>query len=95
MANILETMVLLFFGISWPMTLAKNWRVRSAQGMSLGFYCMITVGYLCGITAKLVSGNITYVLLVYVCNTLLVASNIPVYFRNRRVDRRDNPLSSQ
>ena len=78
--------MLVAFGISWPMTLVKNWRIRSAKGMSLGFYCMITLGYLCGIAAKFVGGEINYVLLVYLCNTVMVASNVAIYCRNRRLD---------
>ena len=86
MAALLEAMMLVAFGISWPMTLVKNWRIRSAKGMSLSFYCMITLGYLCGIAAKCVSGQINYVLIVYVCNTLMVSSNVAIYLRNRRFD---------
>ena len=79
--------MLIAFGISWPMTLVKNWRIRSAEGMSLGFYCMITLGYLCGIAAKFVGKEINYVLLVYLCNTIMVASNVAIYYRNRRFDK--------
>ena len=48
---------------------------------------LITLGYIAGIAAKLVSGQITYVLAVYVFNLVMVLGNLLVYFRNRRLDR--------
>ena len=43
---------------------------------------------LAGIAAKLVSGNISWVLAVYVVNLGCLALNWAVYFRNRRLDAR-------
>ena len=49
---------------------------------------MILFGYLCGIAAKILSGNINYVLVVYFLNLITVCLNLLVYFRNRGLDRR-------
>ena len=88
MAEILETIMLVCFGFSWPMSVIKNYRARSAKGMSLSFIVLITMGYITGIMAKLVSHNYSFVLIVYVINLIMVSSNLVIYARNLRLDRR-------
>lgn len=89
MAEILETVMLICFGISWPMSVYKNVKARTAKSMSLGFILMITGGYVCGIISKFCAHKINYVLAVYIINLCIVSINIPVYFRNRRLDKKN------
>lgn len=86
MNEILETIMLVCFGASWPISVAKNIKARSAKNMSLQFILLIIVGYLAGIGAKLLNGQITYVLIVYIVNLLFVSVNLAVYFINRKHD---------
>lgn len=74
------------FGISWPTSIIKSYRARTAKGKSLLFLCFIFFGYVCGIAAKILSGSITYVFAFYVLNLLMVGADIVLYFRNRRLD---------
>ena len=85
MQNILESMMLLCFGFSWPISVVNNYRSRTTRGMSLPFILLIIFGYICGITAKLISHNITYV--------LAVSTNLLVYFRNKQLDDARNATS--
>lgn len=87
MQHILETVMLICFGASWPLNVLKAWKARSAKGMSLPFLLLIITGYLAGIAAKLVGGQINYVLIAYVINLLMVSCNVLIYLRNRRMDR--------
>ncbi len=87
MAQILEAIMVVCFGISWPMSIIKSYRARSAKGKSLPFLIMIETGYVAGIASKLVSGNITYVFVFYVINLLMLAVEIALYFRNSRLDK--------
>ena len=87
MASILETVMLLCFGFSWPLNLIKAYRARTAKGTSLIFLILIETGYVAGSAAKIVSGSLNYVFVVYVLNFVLVGLNLIVYFRNRRLDR--------
>ena len=57
-ANILEVIMLLCFGASWPINLHKAVKARTAKGTSLPFFLLIELGYLCGIMAKVISDNI-------------------------------------
>ena len=96
MAQILETIMLVCFGLSWPMSVVKNVKARTAKGMSLPFILMITFGYVAGITAKILSHNINYVLIAYFINIIAVSVNIAVYFRNLRLDRqRENGAAKE
>ncbi|MBR3503935.1 MAG: hypothetical protein IKO07_06780 [Clostridia bacterium] len=91
MASILETTMMICFGLSWPINLMKAYRARTTKGTSLFFILLIQLGYTAGIAAKLVAGQINYVLAVYVFNFVMVLGNLIVYFRNRRLDgRREN-----
>ena len=87
MAYILETIMLICFGFSWPINLMKAYCARTAKGTSLTFLLLIELGYIAGIMAKIISGNINYVLAVYLLNFLLVALNLAVYARNVRLDK--------
>jgi uncharacterized membrane protein (DUF485 family) len=87
MTEILETVMLVCFGISWPLTVYRNIKSKTAKTMSLGFIVLIIVGYLAGITAKISSDNVGFVLAVYVINLIIVSVNLAVYFRNRHFDK--------
>ena len=86
MASVFETLMLVCFGLSWPFNLVKSIKAKSAKSMSLKFLLLIEFGYICGIAAKFISGNINYVLIVYFLNLAVVGANIIVYFINRKKD---------
>ena len=94
MSEILEAVMLIAFGASWPMNLVKSYKVRTTKGKSLGFLFCIVGGYLAGIVSKLINeaymANIStkwYVLFFYVLNAAMVSADIVMYFRNRRFDK--------
>lgn len=87
MSEILETIMMICFGFSWPINAVKAYRAGTAKSTSLLFLCLIFVGYIAGIGAKLVSGAINYVLIVYILNFCTVSANLVVYFINRSKDR--------
>ncbi len=89
MASILETVMLICFGCSWPLNLVKAYRARTAKGTSLPFILLIISGYIAGIFAKIISGQITYVLIAYIVNLLMVSTHLVVYFRNVALDKKN------
>ena len=94
MAQILESIMLLCFGCSWPVSVIRNIKAHTARSMSLGFILLIIAGYIAGIAAKLCTGSFTYVLAVYIFNLLAVSANLAVYFINRAQDRRTERINS-
>ena len=87
MAQVFEVLMLVCFGLSWPFNIIKSYRSRTARGKSVGFEVLILLGYLLGITGKFISGNITYVVVVYVLDILMVAADLILTIRNKFLDR--------
>lgn len=92
MGEILETVMLICFGISWPVSVYKNLKAKTAKSMSLGFIILIITGYLAGIAAKFYNGRLNYVLVVYIINLVMVSINLFVYFLNRNYDKKDGGI---
>ena len=88
MGSILETIMLVCFGFSWPLNVIKAYRAKTAKGTSLPFILLIITGYIAGISAKLISGQINYVLIAYILNLAIVSLNVIVYFRNVSLDKK-------
>ena len=86
MSCIFETLMLVCFGLSWPINVIKAYKARTAKATSFPFIILILVGYIAGITAKIVSDQINYVFVVYLINLAIVMLNILVYFRNVALD---------
>ena len=89
-APILETIMLVCFGFSWPMNLIKAYKARTAKSTSLPFILLIITGYIAGISAKITNGNLNYVLIAYLLNLAIVSLNLVVYFRNVALDKKAN-----
>ena len=88
MSEIFEIAMVCLFGASWPINVAKSYRVRTAKGKSIMFLMFIWIGYVCGIAAKLTAESFKwYVLMFYVINIIMVTADILLYFRNVRLDR--------
>ena len=88
MGSILETVMLVCFGFSWPLNVIKAHRAKTANGTSLPFILLIIAGYIAGISAKLITGQINYVLIAYILNLAIVSLNVVVYFRNVSLDKK-------
>jgi hypothetical protein len=95
MAEILETVMLICFGCSWPISVINNIKAHSAKNMSIGFILLILAGYVAGITAKLLTHNYSFVLIVYVLNLIIVGANVVVYFINKRQDKINDLINEQ
>jgi len=87
MSELFEALMIISFGISWPISISKSIKSKTAKGKSLFFLVLILLGYICGITGKLVSRNITYVFIFYVINFICVTIDLCLYFHNAKLDR--------
>ena len=95
MAEILEIIMIVSFGASWPLNLIKSYKARTTKGKSLAFLLLIFFGYIAGIASKLVNesymadfGNKWYVLCFYILNFLMVGADVCMYVRNYRLDKK-------
>lgn len=94
MAELLEVIMLLCFGASWPLNVIKSYKARTTRGKSLAFLCLILLGYIAGITSKLVNDSYIasfstkwYVLFFYVLNFIMVSADVGMYIRNYKLDK--------
>ena len=103
LSSIMETLMIILFGLSWPINISKAWKARTAKGTSLLFYFFIWLGYICAIIGKMalihyrvdIEGSASswqevvrwYVLFFYVLNTLMVTAGILIHIRNSRLDK--------
>ncbi|MBQ8514722.1 MAG: hypothetical protein IJ496_04935 [Ruminococcus sp.] len=87
MTTILEALMMICFGFSWPMNLVKNYQSRTAKSMSLPFILLLIAGYTAGISAKIMLGQMNWVLVIYLINLAMILANLCVYFRNRSLDK--------
>ena len=79
--------MLVLFGISWPFNIVKSVKSRTAKGKSMLFELCIFSGYIVGLAGKLVSGNITYVVVVYVLDLIMVTADLILTLRNLKLDK--------
>ena len=90
MSEILEIIMVLCFGASWPFNVMKAYRARTAKGKSLLFLLLIFFGYIAGIVAKLTADTFKwYVLFFYVLNLIMVGADLLLYVRNKRIDAKE------
>lgn len=94
MAELLEIVMIVSFGFSWPMNVIKSYKARSTKGKSLAFLLLIFFGYIAGITSKLINpvymaeiAQKWYVLFFYILNFLMVGADLCLYIRNRRLEK--------
>ena len=87
-AEILEILMVVCFGFSWPMNVMNSYKARTTKGKSLGFLIMICIGYVCGIASKIIGGSFKwYVMFFYVLNLCMVLLDVAMYARNYRLDQ--------
>lgn len=94
MSELLEIIMIVSFGASWPLNVLKSYKSRTAKGKSPGFLLLILFGYVAGIASKLVSPAYMssidqkwYVLFFYVLNFVMVFADLMIYIRNRHLDK--------
>ena len=91
-ALVLEVIMMVLFGFSWPFNVIKSYKARTAKGKSLQFLIIIIVGYIAGITGKILTFDAGewlkwLALSVYILNLTMVSADLVLYIRNTRLDR--------
>lgn len=95
MTDFLEVLMIICFGLSWPVSIYKSYTSRTAKGKSLLFEIFIWIGYVFGIIRKCIEmssglnfGWLFYLCLVfYILNIAEITIDILLYYRNVKLDR--------
>jgi len=78
--SIFEALMLLCFGLSWPVSIAKALRTKTVSGKSPLFMIIICIGYLSGILHKVLYA-LDWVILLYIANAMMVTIDLVLYYR--------------
>ena len=87
-AEILEAVMLICFGCSWPVNLRKSIISKSTKGKSLLFLMLIDIGYIAGMLSKILNsgfdwGTKWWIFALYALNFSMVLADIVIYFVNK------------
>lgn len=93
--NLLEALMILCFGLSWPISIRKSWVSRTAKGKSLFFEVFIWIGYIFGIANKFIQyfedPNRGFIFILawafYFLNITEITIDMILYFRNVKLDK--------
>jgi len=93
-AKILEIVMLVCFGCSWPLNVYKSLKTKSTKGKSLFFLILIDLGYVAGMIGKSVNEKFVwatdwYVFAFYVLNFSMVTFDLILYFINWRREKNE------
>ena len=95
MSEILEIVMILSFGASWPLNVIKSYKARTTKGKSLMFLLLIFFGYVAGIASKFLNeaymasfSEKWYVLFFYFLNITMVGIDLLLYIRNKNLDKK-------
>ena len=91
MVTVFESIMLVCFGISWPISVYKSATSKSTKGKSVLFTFAIIIGYIAGIIGKIIGGNVNYVLMLYLINLAFVSVDLALYFINKKRERIRKP----
>ena len=86
--QIFEFIMLACFGLSWPISVYKSIKSKSTQGKSIVFIIAIIIGYISGIIGKIVNHQLTYVLIIYCFNLIVVSVDLVLFFINRKNEKK-------
>ena len=77
--SIFETLMLLCFACSWPISIYKSLKTKFVLGKSPAFQAIIILGYVFGIIHKMVN-NLDFVTFLWILNMILVSVDLALYF---------------
>lgn len=85
--QIFEFIMLACFGLSWPISVYKSIRSGSTKGKSVVFIVAIILGYISGIIGKIVNHQVSYVVVLYCLNLIVVSIDLGLYFYNAKREK--------
>jgi hypothetical protein len=77
--SVFEAIMLVCFGISWPISVIKTLRTKNVTGKSPLFMGIVCLGYLSGVIHKILY-LYDPVILLYIVNLLVVAFDLFLYY---------------
>ncbi len=92
-ANYFEAIMLICFGLAWPVSIYKLLKSKTAKGKSIYFLFIILTGYIAGILFE-IFGARDNVIYLYFLNTAIVVIDIIITIYYSKQDRRRDQLQA-
>ena len=87
MQTVFESVMLICFGLSWPISVYKSITSKSTKGKSGIFIMAILLGYIAGIAGKIAGNAVNYVLIIYIFNFIVVSIDFLLFLKNRKSEK--------
>ena len=78
--SVFEAIMLVCFGVSWPISIARSLRTKVVSGKSPLFMGIVCFGYMSGVVHKVIY-SLDWVIILYAINIILVAFDLFLYFK--------------
>jgi hypothetical protein len=78
--SLFEAIMLVCFGVSWPVSIAKALRTKVVSGKSPLFMGIVWLGYLSGIIHKILY-SLDWIISLYVFNMIMVSIDFALYYK--------------
>lgn len=93
--DLFEAVMILCFGLSWPISIYKSYVSKTAKGKSLFFEVFLWIGYVFGISRKMMqlngNENLNWLfytgLIFYFLNIIEITIDMLLYVHNTRLDK--------
>lgn len=80
--SVFEAIMLICFGVSWPISIAKSLRTGVVAGKSPMFMTIVCTGYISGIAHKIIYSP-DWIITLYMFNLAMVGTDLALYFHYR------------
>ena len=81
-----EGIMLVCFGVSWPISIVKSIRVKRVEGKSPLFMGVVCLGYVSGIIHKIIY-SLDWIILLYGLNMAMILIDLFLYSHYNRKNR--------
>jgi hypothetical protein len=78
--SLFEAIMLICFGASWPVSIAKSVRTKIVSGKSPAFMVIVCAGYLSGLVHKALFSR-DWIIILYAANLIMVFIDLMLYYR--------------
>lgn len=84
--SIFEGLMLICFGLSWPISIWKSVRIKRVEGKSPLFMSVVCLGYLSGIVHKILY-SYDWIIVLYMVNMFMIMIDLALYAHYNRRNR--------
>ena len=81
-----EIIMLICFGVSWPVAIIKTLRSKTVKGVSPFFYWFVFTGYVAGTMHKIIF-SFDLVIILYILNCFTVGTQIILYYYYKKSEQ--------